>query len=171
MTRAVAVLVSAAAVVLTGCQDPYADNGSRPQPAHTPAAAGKPPASNADPSAREVARSFAMRWINWDWRTAADQERGLAQLATPELARTLRANAASARIDATVARDKPGSRGTVAAAALTTTGSVSEGLVVTHEQTFTAGHADLGGRRYRVYLVALALEHRTWGVSRWAPQP
>lgn len=185
MTRATAALVLVVAVALAGCQDPYASNDSRLEPVRTrtaaapvdtaaPGPAATPLASEADPavrSARDVVRSFAMRWINWDWRTAAKQERELAQLASADLARTLRAHAASARIDATVARDKPGSRGTVAAIQLKTTGSVAAGLVVTHEQSSTDGHADLGGQRYRVYLVALELDNGKWGVGRWAPQP
>jgi hypothetical protein len=112
-----------------------------------------------------------MRWINWDWRTAAKQQRALAHLAAGELARTLRANAASARIDATIARDKPSSRGTVAAIQLTRTGTAAAGLIVTHEQRSTGGRADLGGQRYRVYLVALQRRGGKWKVSRWAPQP
>ena len=112
-----------------------------------------------------------MRWINWDWRTAAKQQRALAQLAAGELARTLRANAASTRIDATIARDKPGSRGTVEAIQLTRTGTAAAGLIVTREQNSTGGRADLGGQRYRVYLVALQRRGGKWEVSRWAPQP
>lgn len=169
MRRPTAVLALTTAVALAACQDPYADNKSRLEPASTRAVAAEPLAGGA--SVRDVARSFAMRWITWDWRTAANQERELAQLATPKLARALRANAASARIDATVVRDKPGSRGTVVAVELKTTTPVAAGLIVTHEQTSTDGRADLGGRRYRVYLVALELEHGRWGVSRWAPQP
>lgn len=174
MTRGITALALAVAVALAGCQDPYANTGSGSEPpdARTPAA--KPPAREADASVRserDVARAFAMRWVNWDWRSAAKQERELAPLATAGLARTLRANAASARTDATVARDKPGSRGVVAAIELNTTGSVSAGLIVTHEETFTDGHADLGGRRYRIYLVTLKLENGRWGLSRWAPQP
>jgi hypothetical protein len=174
VTRATTALALAVAVALAGCQDPYANDGSRPEPARRRTAPA--PADTAEPEpaaipARAIVRSFAMRWINWDWRTAANQERDLARLATAKLGRTLRANAASARIDATVARDKPGSRGTVAAIELKTTGAVTAGLVVTREQSSTDGHADLGGRRYRVYLVALELEDENWEVSRWAPQP
>jgi hypothetical protein len=185
MTRASTALALVVALAPAGCQDPYVNDGSRPEPVRTrtaaapgdtaaPGPAATPLATEADPSvrsARDVARSFAMRWINWDWRTAATQDRELARLAAAKLARTLRANAASARIDATVARDKPGSRGTVAAIQLRTTGLVPAGLIVTHEQTSTDGHADLGGQRYRVYLVALELQNAKWGVSRWAPQP
>jgi hypothetical protein len=112
-----------------------------------------------------------MRWINWDWQTAAKRQRALAHLAVGELARTLRANAASARIDATFARDKPGSIGTVAAIQLTRRGGDAAGLVVTHEQSSTGEHADLGGQRYRVYLVTMQRDGGKWKVSRWAPQP
>lgn len=186
MMRASTVIALAAALVLAGCQDPYASHRSRPEPEGTTTTAPAPSDTRAPgpvatslaggtnhPSrtARNVARAFATRWITWDWRTAADQQRALAQLSSGKLARTLRANAASARIDATLERDKPGSRGTVAAIQLKTGGAVAAGLIVTHEQTSTDGHADLGGQRYRVYLVALQRETGKWEVSRWAPQP
>ena len=45
------------------------------------------------------------------------------------------------------------------------------GIVVTREQTYTDGRADLGGRRYRVYLIRLTREPNGWGVSAWEPQP
>ena len=128
--------------------------------------------ARASRGARAVARSFATRWINWDWQTAAKQQRELAQLANDDLARTLRANASSARIDATLARDKPGSRGTVAAIQLkNTTAATAAGIVVTHEQTYTDARSELGGQRYRVYLVRLQRQRSRWEVSRWVPQP
>jgi hypothetical protein len=186
MTRASTVIALAAALALAGCQDPYASHHSQPEPAGTATNAPAPsdtaaPGPAATPlaggtnhpsrAARNVARSFATRWINWDWRTAAEQQRALAQVASGKLARMLRANAASARIDATLERDKPGSRGTVAAIQLKTSGAVAAGVIVTHEQASTDGHADLGGQRYRVYLIALQRENGEWEVSRWAPQP
>jgi hypothetical protein len=45
------------------------------------------------------------------------------------------------------------------------------GLVVTHEQSYTDGRADLGGAHYRVYLTALEREGRRWEITRWEPQP
>jgi hypothetical protein len=183
MTRPTSAITLAAVLALAGCQDPYASNRAQPEPARATTATAPRDAAAPGPAtspaggtnrparaARYVARSFATRWINWDWRTAAKQQRTLAQLATGKLARTLRTNAASARIDATLARDKPGSRGTVAAIQLKTTGAVVAGLIVTHEQTYTDGHADLGGQRYRVYLVRLQGERGRWEVSAWKPQ-
>ena len=116
-------------------------------------------------------RAFAKEWINWDWRSAATQQRHLAQLARGPLADQLRANADSARIDASLARDRPGSRGAIAAVDLTSHGPRSAGIVVTREQSYTDGHADLGGAHYRVYRVRLAAADRTWEVTTWAPQP
>ena len=87
------------------------------------------------------------------------------------LAEQLRANAASARIDATVARDRPGSRGTVVTTALRASHAQADGIVVTHEQALTDGQAALGGLRYRVYVVRLARAGDGWEVSAWQPQP
>jgi hypothetical protein len=180
------VLALAAALAVTGCQDPYTTDSARREPTRTrtalpvrsdtaepgPAAPAFTPAvARRSRTARSAARAFATRWINWDWRTAASQQRSLAKLATGALARTLRANASSARIDATLARDKPGSRGRVTAIDLKPTQAGAAGVVVAHEQTYTGGHADLGGQRYHVYLVQLHRAPHAWEVRRWAPQP
>ena len=183
-TRKLSVLITIARVI-SGCQDPYASQNTRQpaqstKPATTPGdhvrpgpPAGPPPAAaqRPSPSPRLAARAFATRWANWDWRNAARQQRTLARLANGELARRLHSNAESARIDATLARDKPGSRGTVATTNLKTTGSRATGIVVTREQTYTDGRADLGGQRYRVYRIRLHRHRDGWGVSAWEPQP
>jgi len=179
------LLAALLAVALAGCADPYAHD--RAQPAQEP---GPQPGSPSDParpgpraapiapvparaatSARRAARTFAARWINWDWQRAAAQQRALARLATGALAQQLRANAASARIDATLARDRPGSRGTVVTTALRVSNAQADGIVVTHEQALTDGHAALGGLRYRVYIIRLARMPSSWEVSAWQPQP
>ena len=175
-------LAIALAVAITGCQDPYARDRARPaaRPSATPGDIGQPgsqagpvPSSAArlTPSPQGAARSFATRWVNWDWRSAASQQRTLARLATGGLARQLRANASSARVDATLARDKPGARGSVAAIDLKAGTTEAAGIVVTREQTYTDGRADLGGRNYRVYLIHLTRDQNGWGVSAWEPQP
>jgi hypothetical protein len=150
---------------LAGCRDtyPHTDtvrNVPRPQSAKVIRLA--PEAS---------ARAFAERWVNWDWRTVASRQRELARMAAGALATQLRANAGSARIDATLARDRPGMRGTVAIVDLTQRREAATGLVVTREQTYTNEHADLGGPRYRVYRVALARAAGRWEVTGWEPQP
>jgi hypothetical protein len=122
-------------------------------------------------SARHVAEAFARLWVNWDWRSAAEQQHALARLATGTLARDLRADADSSRINANLTRDKPGVHGTVATIDLKTSGASAAGIVITREQTYTEGHADLGGRRYRVYRVRLRRDQDRWTVTTWAPQP
>jgi hypothetical protein len=175
------------AVALAGCQDPYATDRASSQPpapaAHSPAegrvdgvapGAVEPPPRGPHPvtsaTARAAARRFALRWVNWDWRSAAPGQRTLARLASGPLAGQLRADAKSAAADASLRRDKPGSRGAVVAISLQRAADAATGVVVTREQTYTGGRADLGGARYRVYLVALTREPGGWGVSRWAPQ-
>lgn len=170
----------------TGCEDPYARKetpaapGPRtaavPTPGDTsrpgPAAGRVPPAAATAPhSARAAATAFAERWVNWDWRSLAAQQRALARLARGDLRAQLRANATQARGDASLDRDKPGSRGTIAAINLRARVGQAAGILVTRERTYTAGHADLGGRRYRVYVVRLVGGREGWGVSAWEPQP
>ena len=184
MTRRPAALAGLAvlAVSAAGCKDPYADErAAAPRPATSTAddvtrpgpRAGAIPATPSAPSRspRAAAHAFAATWINWEWRTTDDQQHKLARLAAGELARQLEASAASARRDASLARDKPGSRGSVAATNLRVDGRHAHGLVVTREQTYTDGRADLGGRHYRVYHVRLTADDSGWGVSAWQPQP
>jgi hypothetical protein len=186
MIRTLPIAAIAAVLALAGCQDPYASDHARPAPAttqhvaETPSDTARPgppavppPAAARQPSAspRQAARAFADRWANWDWRTASSQQRALARLAVGRLAQQLTANASSARIDATLARDRPGARGAVAAIELAVRTTRAIGIVVIHEQTYTDGRADLGGQRYRVYLIRLTSHRRDWGVSAWEPQP
>ena len=179
-TRLTVVLLLTVAVV--GCRDPYA-NGRTARSAPSGTIAGdidRPgPAAGAVPalpdgsagSARAATRAFAARWINWDWHSITRQQRQLARLAAGMLRRELRSSARTGRLDASLARDKPGSRGTIVATELRVAGERARGLVVTREQTYTAGRADLGGSRHRVYLLKLVRGHNGWGVSAWQPQP
>lgn len=166
MTRRSALAV-AAGLLLAGCQDPYRGAGSLATPNERTIA----PAHRSEPVVDAAARSFAALWTNWDWRTAATQQRRLARMAAPRLARQLRANAASARLDASLERDRPGTRGAVAIVKLVTTAGASSGLVVTREQTYTNGRADLGGQHYYVYRIAITRRAGAWEVTRWDPQP
>lgn len=169
MTAKLAAIAGLAALVLAGCADPYADHRAQPMQ-HAPAA--RPTRiAPARTSASGTAQAFANVWINWDWRSAADQQRRLAAMAGGSLADQLRANANSARIDASLARDRPGFRGAIAAIDLTTRATQVAGIVVTREQSYTDGHADLGGAHYRVYRVRLTAAHHAWEVTAWAPQP
>lgn len=160
-------LVALAALAVAGCQDPYSDGASSAQQDRGPA----PPQRTTSGGADGVAREFAALWSNWTWRAVDRQQRRLARLAAPGLARQLEANATGARIDATLRRDRPAARGTVAIVEVRATASTAQGLVVTREQTSTNGRTDLGGLRYRVYRVAAELRDGVWKVSRWQPQP
>jgi hypothetical protein len=190
MTVAAALRAAAllAALALAGCEDPYSHNRTAPPGARTTPRSASPsdidqpaPPAKTPPktertalrpsSARAAARSFAWRWANWSWRTAARQQRALARLADGDLVRQLLANAKSARIDAALARDKPGSRGTVAAVELKVSAARAVGIVVTREQALTDGSAELGGQRYCLYTVRLVHDRRRWEVSAWTPQP
>jgi hypothetical protein len=179
------LLAALLVVALAGCADPYERDRTQPAPEPAPrpasptdnarpgppAAPFTPPLVRAAAPARRAARSFAEAWINWDWQHAARQQRALARLATGALAQQLRANAVSARINATLARDRPGSRGSVVTTALRASNAQADGIVVTHEQSLTDGHTALGGLRYRVYVVRLRRATGAWEVSAWQQQP
>lgn len=177
------VAIALLACAATGCQNPY-DHKPRAQangqtvvdPAQTvtpgpPARPVRRASATPQPSARATAKAFAVRWVNWDWRSVAAQQRALARLATGALGGQLQASARATRADASLRRDAPGVRGSVAAINLRTRGRRATGLVVTREQTYTAGRADLGGRRYRIYHIELVASPRGWQVSAWQPQP
>jgi hypothetical protein len=182
-TRTLAA-IALVACIATGCADPYeqkppsnvrGDASADASPAATPGRSARPipPARRPTPgrSARVTARRFATRWVNWDWRSAAAQQRALARLATGALAAQLRASARATRANESLRRDTPGMRGAVAAINLRTRAGHARGLIVTREQTYTAGRADLGGRRYHVYLIELVASARGWEVTAWQPQP
>jgi len=186
--RQLAALVVTGVLVLGGCRDPY---NARSKPATPQRAAsqastaggsgdtgrpGPPPAAPYLPAAtgsgvRTAALAFARAWVNWDWRTAAAQQRDLAGLSAGRLAAQLRSGARASATDASLARDKPSSRGDVVAVDLKLTRRAAAGVVVTREQSYTDGHADLGGAHYRVYLTALKRIGARWEITRWEPQP
>ena len=163
MTARHIALLATAACAAAGCQDPYRERPDAAPTAPRPTAA---PSSSAD-----TVTAFAKRWINWNWNSLPRQQRALARLAGGRLAAGLRADADAAARDETLASDKPANRGTVAAITLNPSPGSARGLVVTRERTYTNGHADLGGARYRVYRVAISASHDGWTVTEWAPQP
>jgi hypothetical protein len=163
MTARHIALLASVACAAAGCQDPY-----RERSAVVPTA---PRRTAAPSSSTDTATAFAKSWINWDWNTLPHQQRALARLAGGRLATGLRADADAAASDETLARDQPANRGTVAAISLNPSPGSARGLVVTRERTYTNGHADLGGARYRVYRVAISASHDGWTVTEWAPQP
>jgi hypothetical protein len=174
---------AALALALAGCHDAYQQEPTQPAstpPARAPENAGRP--SGRGPvlplardtrgrSARAATNAFARTWINWDWRTVAAQQRSLARLAAGRLAADLRANARTTTVDASLARDRPSSRGTVIAADLRPRREMASAIVVTHEQTYTDGHADVGGQHHRVYRALLTRGAHGWEVRAWTPLP
>lgn len=162
---ATAVLVTAACAA-TGCGDSRVHRP--PAPAAVARARSGSPQSTTSPAA--AASGFARRWVNWDSRSLATQQRALARLAVGVLARQLRAEAKAPR-DQPRGHIRLASRGRVVAASIKVVGARATGLVVTREQSYTDGHADLGGRRYRVYLLELVFADHRWSVDAWAPQP
>ena len=154
-------LLGIVACAAAGCQDPY------PSPPATP----RPSRALVPSAAPDTARAFARRWINWDWDTLPRQQRALARLAGGRLATRLRADAEAAARDASLARDKPASRGTVAIVSLNHAPGGARGLVVTRERAYSDGHPDLSGARDHAYTVAVSASHDGLTVTRWSPQP
>lgn len=171
IARYAASAVLVAGFVVAGCADPYARHAESGVSGHGATRPASPAVRSPEPSASAAAKAFATRWVNWSWRSVTAQQRALARLATGSLADELRADARASALDESLARDKPAGRGRVAALELRPRGRGAAGLVVTREQTYTDGHADLGGLRYRVYEVAVVPTARGWQVSSWAPQP
>ena len=185
MTRAIALLALAVALAVArrlpgpvrprprAARSPAQAVGhaKRHQPAR-PAAGPVPAARRAGAFGTRAARSFATRWVNWDWRSAASQQRALARLATGGLARQLRANASSARVDATPRarqarstrqrrRDRPQGRHAERARA---SSSRASRPTPTDTPTSAAGATASTSS-------ASARDHDGWGVSAWEPQP
>lgn len=172
MKRTTIAAVVLAGLTAAGCNDPYASRGpSATTPTSTVTVAAPDRAQADGAAARATARAFARRWVNWTWLTAARQQRQLARLATGDLAATLLANARSALVDQSLERDQPGSTGSIAGIDVTLNAGHASGVLVTREAPLSGEQADIGERRYRVYLVELQRTERGWGVSRWAPQP
>jgi hypothetical protein len=176
-------MAAAFALGIAGCHDPYQhEPAQKSSPTATPAPgdAERPgpraPTLRTAPEtpaggARAAARAFASGWVNWDWRTLPARQRALGRLAKGRLAAELRANAKASAADASLPRDRPSSRGTVVAIDLHQRGHDAAAVIVIREQTYTGGHADLGGQRHRVYRAALAHSAAGWGVSAWTPLP
>jgi hypothetical protein len=176
-------LAAALALILAGCQDPYQREPAPPRATPAAGVAGdaerpgaRPPAVPAVPdtqarSALAAARRFARAWVNWDWRTLPAEQRALARLTTGRLADELHTNAKTTAADASLARDRPSSRGHVIAVALRASHRTAEAVLVTREQTYTAGHADLGGRHHRIYRARLTRGIDGWELRAWTPLP
>ena len=118
-----------------------------------------------------VLRAFCAQWANWSYRTIERQQRRLAQLSTPTLARELAPTSSQRTLDSTLARDRFAVRGSVVAIDLRPGTDRREAICVTREEEIDQGRDPLGDGLHRVYSARLELRTGRWGVAAWQPQP
>lgn len=191
MTRGLTGLLVMAALGVSGCSDPYASAPPEPQPVSSAAEApvarpevgdAQPPAAPAPRAAEAadartgrspgaLARAFATRSINWDWRRLADDLATLRRLSTEPLTAELDRTAASVALDESLKRDRPGGRGRVLAVAISGHGSSRRVVVVTREQALERGRVTLEGKRARVYTGETRLTETGWRMRGWEREP
>ena len=184
MTRTLPIPAARALVLaLAGCQDPYANDHARPAPARRPSTSRRrratpldrarrprrrpqlqPPAERVAAAGRSHVRARAGPTGTGD-RVAASNGRSPDSPpagSRSSCARTRAARGSTRASRATSpARAAPSPRSTSTAAPRR-----AAGIVVTREQTYTDGRADLGGQRYRVYLIRLTSQPQGLGGER-----
>ena len=152
------------------------------QAADAPAVGDAVPAVGAEPreqpvardtgrSARSVARAYAQLVINWEWNTLLRQLERATALATGALRTELARTAASARADASLARDRLGSRGHVLSVSARGLGAERRLVVATEEESLRAGRAPLEGPRAQVYTGTARLTGDGWRLTVWERRP
>ena len=186
-------MLIALSLALVACRDPYADPGatapsdarasdvSRVRPTTTPAAAGdtrptEPAPSTTErrrgaPSLTSFARAYARDAVNWDWRTLAVRLDGLRDRSAGDLSAELTDAIRAARIDESLARDRPASEGTVVAASVQGNGARRRLVVVTRERETASGVERLGPATHRVYLGESRRTADGWRMVEWRRAP
>jgi hypothetical protein len=168
-----------------GCADPYveSDASRAPASARSPEPVGdaappvavpvRPPtgATHTARSPRRLAATFARQSTNWDWRDPTRPHRALRLLAVGDLRSEFERYRRSAIRDASLRRDRVGSRGRLIAVALSGRGDRRRLVVVTREEAIIDGRSSLEGPRYRVYLGSALRTHGGWGMESWQQQP
>ncbi len=178
-----------AAVVATGCEDPYEPPAER-DAATTESSRATPPEPPADgelpgtvpeelqqpeprrfPTAGRTPRQTLARaaalYGNWTSTTAAAQFRRIAALSVGEARAQLRESAAQSGTDPQQAGAT--SRSSVVAIDVQGRGSQRRAAVVTRERVQAKGLPDEDAQ-YRVTLATVERRGGRWVISRWAPQ-
>lgn len=178
---AVALCTVLAAGVLAGCANPDAPStaGSRPA-GSSPQNAGEPRAPAPPSSAAQLpsgvrsspgaaVRAFAERYVNWDYRTLAADQRNLAAISVGAARLSERQAAAASARDSTIARAHVYNRGSIVSVA---PDALRGGwwTIVTRERT--GGDQQYEGlpAAYHVTLAQLASVPGGWAVKQWLPQ-
>jgi hypothetical protein len=181
----------AIALALAGCSDPYAAGpaASSPSPSAPAVTPSRPDVGDAMPTqtvepvpderagaraARSpvaVARAYAQLTLTWEWNTLFRQLQRAARLTAGALHVEVDRAAEGARMDASLRRDRSGSRGHVTAVVTRGRGATRRLVVVTSEQALQAGHPALEGPRAKVYIAAVKLTRAGWRLATWELQP
>jgi hypothetical protein len=191
MRTALTALAVASVLALAGCSDPYAPGpaGGSPSasaPAATPSRpdvgdamsspAGHPvpdeqAGARAAQSPAAVARAYARLTLNWEWNTLFRQLQRAAELTVGSLHAEVSRDAEGVRVDRSLRRDRRSSRGRVIAVVTRERGPTHRLVVVTSEQSLSAGRAALEGPRAKVYRATARLTRAGWRLATWELQP
>jgi hypothetical protein len=180
MSRRVTLLTAALAalVVLPGCANPDApaagiatretagNAGEPPAPAPPPIASEHPAA--AQPTAQAAVERFASLYMNWTYRTLADEQRALASAAVGE-ARRDALQAATAAHNPQLTRNRVWNRGEILAMA-PDRARPGRWLIVTREETGgSAEYRALPASSHVIVALAVAAGGG-WAIEQWQPQ-
>jgi hypothetical protein len=119
---------------------------------------------------QQALERFAESYINWTWRTLADDQQHLAASAVGEARRAeLQARQQTAR-DTPLRRGRIFNRGVIVAVASVRGGSPAQWIIDTREQTGGEGEYAELRPGFHVTLAAVARVQGGWAVSSWRPE-
>jgi hypothetical protein len=176
-----AICATVAAVALGGCTNPDAlspasgksSGGFTQNLGEPPAPAPPAPASEAPHEPRStpsgVLAAFALRYVNWTYRTLAADQRALAAMSVGAARQAELQAAAASAADTTIARARVENSGRLVGVAPDAS-QPGRWIVVTREQT--GGNSEYEGLRasYHVALARVARVADGYAVSQWQPQ-
>jgi hypothetical protein len=168
------------AFALAGCSNPDAagtasvssetspQNTGEPQAPGPPAAAAQAPADVRSTPAGAIA-AFAARYVNWDYRTLAADQRTLAAMAVGAARLSEQQAAVSSASDSTITRGRIWNSGQLVSVA---PDRARQGIWVLVTRERTGGDSQYEGlpATYHVTLAQLARVPNGFAVSQWLPQ-
>jgi hypothetical protein len=179
MTRRALVMVLAmvGAGVSAGCGSEAPPSAPARAPATRAVVVGatSAPRATRDPdapavTARQALERFATMYINWNYRTIADDRERLARLATGDASVSLQRAAARSRSDYELQTGKVSNSGAVIAISPQRGGDPGSWVIVTRERMGAAGTYDGLPAAYHVTIATAESVGDGWAVSHWEPQ-
>ena len=128
-------------------------------------------AARATRSPAAVARAYADLTLTWEWNTLFRQLQHAAGLTSGPLHADVGRAAEGARTDASLRRDRRGSRARVITVVPHGNGPTRRLVVVTSELSLQAGHPALEGPRAKVYTATAERTRIGWRLASWELQP